>query len=50
MRGITHFAWEWSGGARLGYLCCMDAEMLETYDMPTPQLNVTCVACIGTIV
>lgn len=50
MHGVTHFAWQWDGGSMLGYLCCSEPELYQIYLMPTPTLDVTCLACLGTIV
>ncbi len=48
--GVTHLAWLWHGGATIGYLCCVDPDLLAFYTMPTPEHDVTCLACNGTTV
>lgn len=48
--GITHFAWKWSSGMTIGYLCCTEPEWLDDVQLPTLDLGVSCLTCMGTIV
>jgi hypothetical protein len=48
--GVTHLAWQWNGGMTLTYLCCTEPMWLEDVILPPPELNVSCLACMGTIV
>lgn len=48
--GVTHFAWKWSSGMTIGYLCRTEPEWLDDVRLPLPELGVTCMECMGTIV